>query len=333
MRLDTANRSFATLLGASLLAGMFVFCGAVGCVLVILVASEVGEEGWRAFTSGGESLWPAILFIAIVGAGVAAAIWSLGKQIRASKRLARRVEQGVLTVPDELAEAAGRARLGGRVRLVASEEPFSFAYGALSPRVAISRGLLEAASEAELGAVLVHERYHVHNLDPLKVLLARALPAAFFYAPVFRSLHERYVAGRELAADRRAVESCGSKPLAGALFKVVSGPAWPELRMAAAIGGPDLLDARVAQLETGTEPRIATPSRRALVASALGPGILAALFVASVISFGGPSAVSRTTGADLGPLDIASVVLCAAPWAAGLWLGYRWLARRTARGT
>lgn len=54
----------------------------------------------------------------------------------------------------------------------------SFAYGAFTPRVAVSRGLYEAASQQELDAVLAHERYHIRNLDPLKVLLARALPAA-----------------------------------------------------------------------------------------------------------------------------------------------------------
>ena len=32
-------------------------------------------------------------------------------------------------------------------------------------------------------AVLEHERYHVRNLDPLKVMLARGVPAMFFYLP------------------------------------------------------------------------------------------------------------------------------------------------------
>jgi hypothetical protein len=164
------------------------------------------------------------------------------------------------------------------------------------------------------------------------VLLARALPAAFFYLPAFRGLQARYVAGRELAADRLAVASCGRQPLAGALFKVIRGPDWPELETAAAIGGPELLDARVAQLETGTEPRVATPSAAAIVASVLGAGLLAGLFIASVVSFGGPSAVTRETGTDLTPFDVATGVLCAAPWAAAIWLGYRLFARR-ARGT
>jgi BlaR1 peptidase M56 len=329
VRLDTANRSFAHLLGASLLVGMFVLCGAVGCVLVVLVASQIGRHGVDAFSSEGHSLWPAVVFIAIVGGGAVVGIWSLLRQVRASRRLGRRVRELALPLPAVLSEAADRARLGGRVVLVDSTERFSFAYGALTPRVAVSRGLFEAAAPEELDAVLEHERYHVRNLDPLKVLLARALPAAFFYLPAFRSLHQRYVAGRELAADRRAVDRWGRKPLAGALFKVVRGPEWPELQTAAAIGGPELLDIRVAQLESGAEPRVAQPTPAVLAVSALGALALTGLFVASVVSFGGATAVAHATGTSLRPLDIAGPVLCAAPWAAGLWLGYRWLSRRT----
>jgi Zn-dependent protease with chaperone function len=326
--LDTANRNFTTLLGVSLLAGMFIFCGAVACVLVALVAVRFGQDGFGALTSGGESLWPAAAFIALVGSGAVLGIASVAGQARASRRLAGRVRRLALPLPSALAEAARLAGLGGRVALVDSPERVSFAYGALTPRVAVSRGLFEAASPTELAAVLAHERYHVRNLDPLKVLLARALPAAFFYLPVFRSLHARYVAGRELAADRRAVEICGRAPLAGALLKVVRGPDWPELRAAAAIGGAELLGARVAQLETGSEPPV--PALTSALAASVAAGfLLVALFVASVASFGGPSAVTRTTGASLAPLDLASAVLCAAPFAAGLWLGYRWLARRT----
>jgi beta-lactamase regulating signal transducer with metallopeptidase domain len=179
--------------------------------------------------------------------------------------------------------------------------------------------------------VLEHERYHVRNLDPLKVLLARALPATFFYAPVLSSLQRRYVAARELAADRRAFESCGRGPLAGALFKVVRGPTWPELQTAAAIGGPELLDIRIGQLETGSEPRLATLTPRAVAISVLAAALLVGLFVASLVAYGGPSEVADATGMGFTALDIASGLICAVPWAIGLWLGFGWLARRSGK--
>ncbi|HEX9548888.1 MAG TPA: M56 family metallopeptidase, partial [Acidimicrobiales bacterium] len=171
--------------------------------------------------------------------------------------------------------AAVDARLEGRVRLVESGDAFSFAYGMTRPQVAVSRGLVESVSDEELAAVLHHERYHVTNFDPLKVVLARGLPDALFFLPVLRELRGRYVTGRELAADRRAMRKTDAPSVAGALFKVVGGPAGVDLATAAAIGGDEALEARVSQLESGTEPPVAPMSRGRLLASAGGAGMLA----------------------------------------------------------
>ena len=322
MRVDSANRSFVALLGTSLAAGMFLLCGAVGCVLVGLLIAELATDGLASLSDGG--WWTAALFVALVGTGAVVGARSFALQLAASRRLARRVAR--LTMPrDERVDAAVAAvGISRPVMLVDCAESFSFAFGAITPRIVVSRGLVEQATHDELMAVLEHERYHVRNLDPLKVLFARALPPAFFYLPALRLFEERYVAGRELAADRLAVSRCGRKPLAGALFKVVRGPEWPELHVAAAIGGPELLDARISQLETGTEPELAQLSRPLLGATAAGALLLTGLFTTAVASFGGLGAV---TG-QVGPLDAGAAALCAIPWAAGLWLGYRWLKRR-----
>jgi hypothetical protein len=331
VRLDTANRSFAGLAGASLIAGMLTLCGAVGCVLAALLVLRLAEDGFDALGSEGAAVWPALAFITIVGAGAVAGVRSLYRQVRASRTLADRVDDLELPPPPELTRAAERAGLGGRVRLVDSEERFSFAYGALTPRVAVSEGLYRLSSADELDAVLAHERYHVGNLDPLKVLLARALPATFFYLPALGRLHTRYMAGRELAADRVALRSSGRQPLAGALYKVLRGPAWPELSSGAAIGGSALIDVRIAQLETGAEPPVGGLTARAVTLSLLGAVGLTALFVVSVAGLGGPSAVADLAGGSLTALDVGGAILCAVPVAVAGWLGYRWLARRTNR--
>ena len=234
-----------------------------------------------------------------------------------------------LTLPADARVEQAVAQVGMRrpVAVVDCDESFSFAYGALSPQVVVSRGLVESASDEELVAVLEHERYHVQNLDPLKVLFARALPPTFFYLPALRLFEQRYVAGRELAADRLAVRRCGRQPLVGALFKVVRGPQWPELSVAAAIGGPELLDARISQLETGTEPRLPRLSAAHAAVTAGAALLLTGLFAVSVASFGGLGAI---TGGDVGVVDLAGAFVCALPWAAGAWIGYRWLQRRAA---
>ena len=322
MRADSANRSFAALFGVSLMAGMFILCGALGCVLVGLVVAEVASDGLGSLSEGGR--WTAALFVAVVGTGAVVGLRSFALQLSASRRLTGRIAELTLPSDARVQAASERARLGRGVALVGCDEPFSFAYGALTPRVVVSRGLVEQATPDELAAVLEHERYHVRNLDPLKVLFARALPPAFFYLPALRLFEQRYVAGRELAADRVAVSRCGRKPLAGALFKVVRGPHWPELRVAAAIGGPELLDARITQLETGTEPQLVQLSSIWAAATLAAGLVLTALFAVSVASFGGLGAVAG----DIGPLDVAGALACSVPWAVGAWLVYRWLQRR-----
>jgi Zn-dependent protease with chaperone function len=328
MGLDSANRNFTALVISSLLLGMYVLCGAVGCVLVPLIVSRVSHHGVSGLVDSGRNLLPAVVFVVLVGAGVVLGARSLWRQIRASRALAGRVNALVVVQPDQLQQAASRAGLDGRVVLVDCPEWFSFAYGALTPRVAVSRGLLEGVSVEELQAVLEHERYHVRNLDPLKVLIVRALPATFFFLPVLGSLRTRYMAGRELAADRRAVQACGRKPLVSALLKVVRGPAWSELEVAAAIGGPELLDLRVAQLESGREPRLVAFNSMSVALSALGALVFTTAFVASIVNFGGPSAVSQATSTGMSLSDLLGGAMCVVPFAVGALVIYRWIAWR-----
>lgn len=331
MRLDSANRSFLALMSLALLLGMYVLCGAVGSVLAPLVLARVSHDGIAGLLNSGGSMLPVLLFIALVAAGLAFGARSIARQIVASQRLARRVRGLALELPDELALTASEVGLSGRVVLIDAPERFSFAYGVLTPRVAVSCGLLAGVSGEELRAVLEHERYHVCNLDPLKVVLVQALSAAFFFLPALDSLRARYLAGRELAADRRAVRACGRRPLVGALLKVVRGPDWSELEGVAAIGGPELLDVRVAQLESGIQPKLSTLSITRATISLVGATLFAATFIAAVFSFGGPAAVYRATGTGLMIADLLSGLTCAVPFAGAGLVAYWLIARRASR--
>lgn len=331
MRLNSANRSFLALMVLALLLGMYVLCGAVGSVLVPLVLARVSREGIAGLLGSGGFLLPVLVFIVLVALGLAFGARSVRRQIVASSRLARRVRRLTLEVSDELEPLASEVGLGGRVVLLDAPERFSFVYGVLTPRVAVSRGLLEGVSDEELRAVLEHERYHVCNLDPLKVVLVQALSAAFFFLPALDALRARYLAGRELAADRRAMKACGRRPLVGALLKVVRGPDWSELEGVAAIGGPELLDVRVAQLESGIQPKLATLSITRATVSLVGAALFASTFLASVFSFGGPAAVYRATGSGLTTTDLLSGLTCAAPFAGAGLVAYGLIARRARR--
>lgn len=320
MRLDAANRSFLALLAVTVLLAMYVLCGALGSVLVPLAAARISREGLAGLLGGGSSV-SMFGFVAIVMLSVALGVRSITRQVAASRRLARLVRAVTLTMPDTLALAAADVGLAGRIALLDAPERFSFVYGLVNPRVVVSRGLVEGVSLGELQAVLEHERYHVLNLDPLKALLAQTLSATFFFLPALESLCGRYLAGRELAADRRAIRMCGPRPLAGALLKVVRGPEWVELEDIAAIGGGAFLNARVAQLETGVEPKPAPATAMRLTLSLAGAALFAASFLASASSLGATPSTA----------DLLSGLLCAAPFAGAGIVASAILARRARR--
>ncbi len=175
MRLDSANRSFLAFMGVALPLGAYVLCGAMGGVLVPLLLVRVSHGGLAGLLGDGASSLASLPFVVLIAVGLALAGRSLARQVLASHRLARRVRGLARALPDQLTRAAMQAGLGGRVVLVEAPESFSFVYGALTPRVAVSRGLLESVSGRELRAVLEHERYHVCNLDPPAPRPSRAL--------------------------------------------------------------------------------------------------------------------------------------------------------------
>lgn len=260
MRLDTANKSFLALAILGLLLGMYALCGVLAGGLVTLVLSQISERSFVGFVSNARAL-AALGSLSTLAIGLGLGTRTFVRQVRASQRLARRVSRLAIDSPHWLPPIVARVGLQGRVLLIDTPERFSFTYGMLTPHVVVSRGLLEGASHEELRAVLEHERYHVCNLDPLKVMLVQTIVSTFFFLPALRTLRARYIAGRELAADRWAMGACGSRPVASALLKVIGGPAWDEVVLAApAMAQPGLLDIRVGQLESGREPKLLAQS-------------------------------------------------------------------------
>jgi len=325
MSLDRANRSFLALVAISLLLAALLLCGAAGGVLAPLLRADIA----RGHVPGGfSSLAPLFGFAAVIVAGLARAGTSFARQALASRRLSRRVRALRIALPAGVREQARRAGLQARVALIDAPEPFSFAYGMLTPRVAVSRGLIEVVSSPELRAVLEHERYHVRNLDPLKIVLARTMSAALFFLPALDCLRARYDAARELAADRCAVSVCGRGALAGALYRVVLGPPWSELEVAAPIGGAELMDARVAQLERDVVPPPAMVRVASLAFSLLGAAMCVAIFLASVHALGGAAAVRQVTGRSLVAETLLGGLACAIPYVAAMLAGYGVIAKR-----
>lgn len=135
--------------------------------------------------------------------------WVLGPILSRDKQL-----------PNYLESLSLRLGLANRVKLVSGNVLFCSGY--LNPQVIVGRGILNSLSKRELEAALVHESYHVRNLDPLKVLLATTFARAFFFIPAIGELTREYLVQKEILADRYAENRVGKVFLSKALYKVLS---------------------------------------------------------------------------------------------------------------
>jgi Zn-dependent protease with chaperone function len=328
MRLDQANRNFVAFVSVALLFGATALCGVLGGVLVPLSLARLSHGGLADLWSDRASLLVPLALFLLIAVGLGRGGRALVRQTIASRVLSRRVRALASTAPESLAQAAQQAGLAGRVIFIDAADSFSFVYGVMTPRVAVSRGLLERATVDELRAVLEHERYHVCNIDPLKAAIVGVLSEALFFLPALESLRSRYVVGRELAADRRAVALYGRRPLAGALLKVVRSPDWSQQAGAAAISNPELLDVRIIQLETGSEPKPEALDTKNVILSLGGGALFTAMFLVSVSGLGGSAAVYDATGTGLASATWLDTLTCTAPFAGAGLLVYSLVAGR-----
>jgi Zn-dependent protease with chaperone function len=127
-----------------------------------------------------------------------------------------------------------RRELGG-VRVLDVAEPLAYCLPGMRSRVVLSRGTLAALSDAELAAILRHERSHLRARHDLVLEAFTAVHTAF---PRFVRSGSALSAVRllvELLADDSAVRAAGPRPLARALVTCACGPT-PAGALAA--GGP-----------------------------------------------------------------------------------------------
>ena len=122
-----------------------------------------------------------------------------------------------------LDQLATRLGMASSVVLVHSTQPKAFCYGLLRPRICVTTALVERLTESELEAVLLHEKYHLEKHDPLKVAIGRIVTTSLFFLPVVKSLYDRYLIAKEIAADEKAIREQGQRrSLASALDKLLA---------------------------------------------------------------------------------------------------------------
>lgn len=209
----------------------------------------------------------------LLAAGFAYALFD---RIRATLRLNRGLASLDLRAPAAgsriSAAATGAGISSSRIVVAMNGGNPAFTFGALRPKVCISKSLASSLSDDELRCVLAHEACHVRRHDPLKLSLLRFLGLMLFWIPALRRMAADVAIDAELEADQ---EGAGERPLvmASALIKAANERDTLRLALVTPLVHDDLLAVRVRRL-AGERPSL--PSRITARAFA---GAIAALCV------------------------------------------------------
>ena len=245
----------------------------------------------------------AALSVAALASGLVAGSVVLARQIAITRRLVRRVESASVAPPVRLAELASVLGLGERLIYVPDPDPYAFCYGFAYPRICISSGMVGSLSAEELRAVLLHERFHLGQRDPLRVLASRITAGVLYLLPLAADLRDRYLVEKELKADAHVVRESSAQALAGVLLKLCRiGGGHSVAEMAAAAVGPfGIMTARIQHLVRASEP--AMPLRFGRVAAT-------AVVVGLVLALTVGSSYAADRSAPAGKSCCASVTYC-----------------------
>jgi beta-lactamase regulating signal transducer with metallopeptidase domain len=197
-------------------------------------------------------------------------------------------------MPAELARLIRSSQLEGRVTLVDDRAVYAFAAGLARPHIWLSSGLLALLDEAELAAVLCHERHHLRRRDPLRVLLARSLAHGLFFLPAAAGLRNLYLEAKEREAD---AASGANYDLAAALLKLVQAGAHLPAGASLAAASLSATAGRIQRL-LGVETPSGVLDRAMIQRLAASLALVAALWITSTVSLS--RAASPPAGGECG---------------------------------
>lgn len=240
----TADRAFGALVLLALASSAIL--------LALLAALLPRATGLALGGSADTASVVALLVLVLATLGVALGLTSLFRQLLATLGLIHSLLARRIPTPRRVAAAAASIDLADRVDVVQDPRPFSFCYWFRSPRICLSTGLIKRLDDAELRAVLHHERYHLLKRDPLRLVVARYFAAGLYVIPVVEELVEYYTVQKEVAADQAAVRAMGGvRELASALFKVLPDAEDVDLGLLVPVGSLSVTEARIDQLVDG----------------------------------------------------------------------------------
>lgn len=184
-----------------------------------------------------------LLIILLIG------ITSLVMQLVKTQFLLNRLMLMRIDLTDRIRQIISSLDLEKKVHLIEDNNLFSLCIGFFSPKIIISTSLVTILTDRELEAVLLHERTHLKNRDPFKILIGKTISSAFFFLPIFSELYQNMEAANELIADYWTTEiQKDTKFLCSALRKIIAQPQI-SFTTVPAISHPDHIAIRVYQLK------------------------------------------------------------------------------------
>lgn len=193
------------------------------------------------------TLTSVLVFILIIG------VISFMVQLSRTRRLISKLLLNRISPSVKLQRMNKALGLEGKIFIIKDGNLFSFCFGILKPRIIISDGLIKSLSYKELEAVLLHEKAHLKNFDPLKMIIGKTIASMFFFLPIFSELNKNMNATNEILADRFTINAQqNASYLKGALRKILTRP---QIRFATvpAISNSDHLEIRIHKLKNLTE--------------------------------------------------------------------------------
>lgn len=181
-------------------------------------------RGWRTFAVTALGACAAVLLVGHVASeafatlvGVLAALAIGGFALQASRHA--RLTQALRSCSAPAEVHGMPARLG----ILANT---AFVAGLRRPEIYCDHRLIDRLTPQELLAVALHEHAHQLAHDPLRLTVVAAVAPVAAHLPGGRSWIERFVARREIAADRYAMDKGASKAgLASALLRLLPAEA------------------------------------------------------------------------------------------------------------
>lgn len=215
---------------------------------------------------------PLVLLMSLASLGAFVGGWAGVVALWQTHRFNQHLRNSGVTVPPRVVHLAADLGIADRITYLAWAQPAACCYGFRRPRIAITEGLVAYLDDAELTAVLAHEREHLRRRDPVRYLVLHALSVGAFMFPVVAALRQRREAHIELAADRAALAVAPRGALAGALLAVLNASELP----VRGVAGLTATEARIAQLSgQGLLPDI--PARLVVASLGLAGVIMVAL--------------------------------------------------------